>query len=360
MVVKYIYIGRRGRPQIHNDPSFLQWAYEFCGTSGISNFLSISRSTVRTSLLDYGIAEPGLYPFATIPSADGPDLEDQDGHDYSPLVPLEADNQDIQEPAASSDTPTPSLRISGWLDDELDEGIIRIHVHFPKAGIAMLHGMLRTLGQHYAGFLNALGLGSGDEHMKFQVQMPSGIMMGAWLWAQSTTKPLNITIDEHKNSNSLHLKHASIIFDWISKLPSQFASHTLIILEGNPISVPSYKTGSPETFDGFTFATEPGTIIEHLERTLRNPYWQQRDRLTIQNCLAITKHICRHAGIIGSRQATATLVAIRAEEHAKWIPTKAETELIHNHLEELEVERILGQEDYEDEQEVELILIDYY
>ncbi|KAG8921378.1 hypothetical protein FRC01_000283 [Tulasnella sp. 417] len=147
-VVEYIYTGRRGRPRIHIDPSFLQWAYAFRGTSGISDFLSISRSTVRTSLLDYGIAEPGLYPFATIPNVDGPDLEDQDGHNYSPLVPLEADNQDIQEPAASSNAPTLSSRISGWSDDELDEGIIRIRVHFPKAGIAMLHGMLRTLGQH--------------------------------------------------------------------------------------------------------------------------------------------------------------------------------------------------------------------
>lgn len=142
-VVEYVYTGRRGRPRIHIDPSFLQWAYTFRGTSGISDFLSVSRSTVRTSLLEYGIAEPGLDPFPVI------DGEDQaNGHDYNPLLPLEADtslNQDLQEPTNPSAL---SSRTSGWSNDELDEGIIRIRVHFPKAGIAMLHGMLQTLGQH--------------------------------------------------------------------------------------------------------------------------------------------------------------------------------------------------------------------
>lgn len=64
VLVERIHSGRPGRPSIHIDPSFLQWAYSMRSVSSISRFLGVSRTVVRQALLDYGIAEPQQAPFA--------------------------------------------------------------------------------------------------------------------------------------------------------------------------------------------------------------------------------------------------------------------------------------------------------
>ncbi|KAI0309445.1 hypothetical protein OF83DRAFT_1089059, partial [Amylostereum chailletii] len=55
--------GGRGRPRIAIDPTFLQWAYNMRSTSGIAQFLGVSRARVRNALLEYGIATPQENPF---------------------------------------------------------------------------------------------------------------------------------------------------------------------------------------------------------------------------------------------------------------------------------------------------------
>ncbi|KAI0313030.1 hypothetical protein OF83DRAFT_1066225, partial [Amylostereum chailletii] len=55
--------GGRGRPRITIDPTFLRWAYNMRSTSGIAQFLGVSRARVRNALLEYGIATPQENPF---------------------------------------------------------------------------------------------------------------------------------------------------------------------------------------------------------------------------------------------------------------------------------------------------------
>src|SRR6202044_1458725 len=62
-VVQVTHTGHRGRPRIHIDPDFLQWAYAHRSTSGIARFLHVGRQTVRDALLEYGIAQPLSNPF---------------------------------------------------------------------------------------------------------------------------------------------------------------------------------------------------------------------------------------------------------------------------------------------------------
>ncbi|KAE9396555.1 hypothetical protein BT96DRAFT_824463, partial [Gymnopus androsaceus JB14] len=62
-VVTKEYSGSRGRPKIVINRDFLVWAYRFRSTSGIAEFLGVSRTIVRQALLDYNIAVPGTNPF---------------------------------------------------------------------------------------------------------------------------------------------------------------------------------------------------------------------------------------------------------------------------------------------------------
>ena len=65
VIVEEVRTGRAGRPAIYIDPDFLRWAYSMRSTSSIAEFLGVSRSTVRTALLQYGIAQPQDNPFAS-------------------------------------------------------------------------------------------------------------------------------------------------------------------------------------------------------------------------------------------------------------------------------------------------------
>ncbi|KAF9063659.1 hypothetical protein BDP27DRAFT_1159342, partial [Rhodocollybia butyracea] len=66
-VVSKEYSGGRGRPRIVINRDFLSWAYRLRSTSGIADFLGVSRTIVRQALLDYDLVQPGinLFPLET-------------------------------------------------------------------------------------------------------------------------------------------------------------------------------------------------------------------------------------------------------------------------------------------------------
>src|ERR1700690_1298350 len=93
MLVQTVRTGQRGRPRIHIDPLFLQWAYSQRTTPGIHRFLHVGRSTVRNALLEYGIAEPQFNPFPlennqeSLESAEPGNLVEDDLLDTELLLP---------------------------------------------------------------------------------------------------------------------------------------------------------------------------------------------------------------------------------------------------------------------------------
>jgi len=144
-----------GRPRIEIDPDFLRWAASVRSTTGIARFLNVSRSTVRTNLLAHGIRAPGTNPF--------PDEQISGIQSESNVVEnaVEAlDNDDLLDPSPPAHLTTPGSIISSSLpdvgasssaempmsDDDLDKIIQSIRVHFRRAGITILHGILRSLG----------------------------------------------------------------------------------------------------------------------------------------------------------------------------------------------------------------------
>lgn len=157
-IVQSIRTGNRGRPRIHIDPVFLQWAYSQRSTSGISRFLNVGRQTVRDALLDYGIAAPQHRPFLGEISEDQDDETGEDilhDHLLDPELPappeIPSDVINLADPSSSNPLPSPHVTsftgpISSLTNDELDSIVNRLRAHFRRAGISMLDGMLRRLG----------------------------------------------------------------------------------------------------------------------------------------------------------------------------------------------------------------------
>lgn len=143
-VIHTVHTGQRGRPRIEIDPQFLDWAYTQRTTTGMSNFLGVSRRVVRYALLEHGIAEPQPNPFSTLsaPISLGANTEAHDVNDnlLEPIFPV-ADIQQVAPCLASFTGP-----LSPMSDEELDGLVIQLRSHFKRAGISMLDGMLRRLG----------------------------------------------------------------------------------------------------------------------------------------------------------------------------------------------------------------------
>ncbi|KAF8185877.1 hypothetical protein K438DRAFT_1836458 [Mycena galopus ATCC 62051] len=158
VIVQTIRSGGPGRPRIHIDPDFLQWAYGQRPTAGIR----VGRTTARNALLEYGIAKPQQSPFyqpdALSASANAdptnndanknvfPDVLDPDLPNPSGDFPAE-----VEELAASSQ-PTASFTgpMSDISDDDLDMLLLRLRTHYQQAGLSMLNGMLHQLGHRIA------------------------------------------------------------------------------------------------------------------------------------------------------------------------------------------------------------------
>ena len=164
-IVQTVRTGNRGRPRIHIDPNFLEWAYGHRSTSGIGRFLNVNRDTVRNALLDYGIAESQENPFpiqaTQIDSSQ--DIIDSYTHEddlLDPDLPLPTHLPTnslftaVQAPVNPSSVvdghATPVVSFTGPLstltDAELDTLILQLRSHYSRAGISMLDGMLRRLG----------------------------------------------------------------------------------------------------------------------------------------------------------------------------------------------------------------------
>lgn len=175
LLTETVRTGRPGRPSIHIDPQFLQWAYAHRSTAGISRFLNVARSTVRDALLHYGIAQPQQNPFAelsyhgddTIVPYDFSENDDlllsasaEHGDDHDDLLDPEISLDQIMGPANSEnvtqnnglipENPAVLSSYTGPLstitDDELDSVIHNLRAQYRRAGIGILDGMLRRLG----------------------------------------------------------------------------------------------------------------------------------------------------------------------------------------------------------------------
>lgn len=157
-VMKIEQTGRRGRPRIIIDPEFLEFAHQHRSTTGIARFLGVGVSVVRNALLEYGIAQPGQNPFPIPPNNNTDPFDDpflippantsldNNSNNIGPSI----DNQP-QDPGPSIlqthriPTQLPA-GISQISDEELDILLINLRVHYRRAGITMLTGMLRQLG----------------------------------------------------------------------------------------------------------------------------------------------------------------------------------------------------------------------
>lgn len=134
------------------DPEFLAWAYHLRSTSSIARFLGVSRGVVRAALLEYEIAAPQDNPF--------PEQSDS-GEEIYQEFENEGDAQpgsdDILDPhtaplphlnSQASRTANAVVSYTGPLstvtDDELDTIVSELRGVFPRAGITMIDGMLRT------------------------------------------------------------------------------------------------------------------------------------------------------------------------------------------------------------------------
>jgi hypothetical protein len=150
-VVTTVHTSKPGRPSIHIDPEFLRWAYSQRSIAAISRFLNVGRSVVRNALLAYGIVQSQQNPF---PQAEPVSINTPDDL-LDPLAPQPQDNLEAADPVLS-DTAAISNRdmvsftgpLSTLSDGELDQLIGLLRKHYPRAGLSMLDGMLRQLGQH--------------------------------------------------------------------------------------------------------------------------------------------------------------------------------------------------------------------
>lgn len=157
VLTEEVHTGGRGRPAIHIDPDFLRWAYSLRSTSSISRFLHVSRQTVRSALLEHGIAAPQANPF--IHGREEPSSTDgieADSHSAAPTVTADSLlNPDLPLPAAfppdipalpGHHTVSFTAPLSTLSDADLDELILCLRRHYCRAGVTMLHGMLLHLG----------------------------------------------------------------------------------------------------------------------------------------------------------------------------------------------------------------------
>ncbi|KAJ7756663.1 hypothetical protein B0H16DRAFT_1826155, partial [Mycena metata] len=113
--------GRRGRPRVEIDPTFLQAALDLRGPTGIAPEIGVCSHTIRCAALRAGLVEPGAPVFQSHVNAAG-----------------------AVERVHTSTTPQISL-IS---DGELDQLIASAVEVFPQFGRRMLRGHLKSLGYH--------------------------------------------------------------------------------------------------------------------------------------------------------------------------------------------------------------------
>ncbi|KAJ3507942.1 hypothetical protein NMY22_g16776 [Coprinellus aureogranulatus] len=136
-VIEEVHSGGRGRPAIHIDRDFLQWAYSLRSVSSIARFLGVHRTTVRRALIFHGLAEAQDNPF--LARGNHPDVADGQADDF-----LDPQVHPADQPQVSSYTGP----VSSISNEQLDLAILQLRQQFPRAGVTMLHGMLLTTGHN--------------------------------------------------------------------------------------------------------------------------------------------------------------------------------------------------------------------
>ncbi|KAI0077128.1 hypothetical protein K474DRAFT_1562219, partial [Panus rudis PR-1116 ss-1] len=132
-----------GRPKLVIDRQWLAWAYGHQSIAKIARFLGVHRSTVRTALIEYGLATPQENVFAHhrraqhFQSADSEDAEDDENYEDD-----EDEGPGLDGPCVTSYT-RPFTSIG---DDDLDAAVRNILQRFPNAGVIMMRGYLRAMG----------------------------------------------------------------------------------------------------------------------------------------------------------------------------------------------------------------------
>ncbi|KAH7877175.1 uncharacterized protein C8R40DRAFT_1040501 [Lentinula edodes] len=130
-------------------PDFLRFAYRHRTTSGLSHFLDVPRSTLRRRLLESGIASPGTNPFPANGYSMG-DSNEVRSSDQDELLNAEVPQpahlpDDVQVEAAAIPSSSSTGYITNISDEQLDSLLGRLCIHFHRAGIRILDGMLRRL-----------------------------------------------------------------------------------------------------------------------------------------------------------------------------------------------------------------------
>ena len=160
-----VHSGRRGQPQILIDPAFLAWAYNRRSMSALARFLGIGRTTLRNVLVGHGLINlnPGSsnilhpqtasesHPAFQHQSSESPPQPEHSGHNTDDL--LEPDlplpdrlPDDVHQVSDESHQANQSLHHSEISDGDLDHLVTLLRLHYRRAGIRMLDGMLRRLG----------------------------------------------------------------------------------------------------------------------------------------------------------------------------------------------------------------------
>ncbi|KAG8916566.1 hypothetical protein FRC02_003747 [Tulasnella sp. 418] len=168
--------GKRGRPPIIIDSSFLRIAHTHHGATWLARYLGCSRSTVRRALLNYGIAAPCPNPFPLPPGPNEPRRQQseapRDDEHLPDMLPIRDPSSALEQETGASDhldnilqdePSTPSIHsrdldqnilqsftrpVSVWSDDELDDAVRRLRIHYPTSGLSMLHGSFRAMGHN--------------------------------------------------------------------------------------------------------------------------------------------------------------------------------------------------------------------
>jgi hypothetical protein len=120
-VAQRFYTGRRGRPRIELEPTFLQEALTMREPTGISRALDgVSPRTIRRRALELGLRQPGLPVYTVREGAEGPQRQ------YHPH--------------------NPSLRLSQIGQQQLDAMLVDTLVRFPEFGRNLTAGSFAAQG----------------------------------------------------------------------------------------------------------------------------------------------------------------------------------------------------------------------
>ncbi len=164
-IIHRVPTGGRGRPSYWIHPGFLLWARAIGKTTAaIADMLHVSWSTVRTNLLQYGIAEPQACPFPStstssesvnahsslssipIPISPNPIVDLADDDLLDPRAPISSEAPHVPQQSVA-ELPTGYVGMMSTItDEELDGLVCQLRSHFRRVGITNLEGMLRNMG----------------------------------------------------------------------------------------------------------------------------------------------------------------------------------------------------------------------